>query len=190
MGELKEAVSGWAQSVARNAGWLMVLGAVTVVAGILAIGSPLAAGLGVSFLVGVAMIVAGAARIVGAFSAGSFGQGALAFLGGMLSFVAGAVIAARPAFGLETLTLVLAAYLLVDGVSGAVLAFHVRPQKGWGWMLFSAVLGVMLGFMLLWSWPLSGLWAIGTLVGINLVSSGATLISVGSAARGLAKQAA
>jgi uncharacterized membrane protein HdeD (DUF308 family) len=163
---------------------------VTVIAGIMAVGSPLGAGLAVTVVVGIAMVIAGGARIVGAFSAGSFGQGALAFIGGILAFVAGAISVARPGLGLEALTLMLSAYLLVDGVSGGVLAFHVRPQKGWGWMLFSAALSVIFGFMLLWDWPLSGLWAVGTLVGINLIFSGATLVSVGSAARGLAKQVA
>jgi uncharacterized membrane protein HdeD (DUF308 family) len=190
MSELKEAVSNWAQSAARNAGWLMALGVVTVIAGVMAVASPLTAGLGVAVIVGVAMMIAGVARTIGAFRAGSFGQGALALIGGMLAFVAGAVMAARPGLGLEALTLMLAAYLLVDGVAGAVLAFHVRPRKGWGWMLFSAALNVILGFMLLSDWPLSGLWAVGTLVGINLIFSGATLVSVGSAARGLARQVA
>jgi uncharacterized membrane protein HdeD (DUF308 family) len=55
-------------------------------------------------------------------------------------------------------------------------------------MLFSAALGVILGFMLLKEWPLSGLWAIGTLVGINLVFSGASMVAIGSAARGVAKR--
>ena len=190
MSELREAVGSWAQRAAKNAGWLVALGVVTVVAGILAVGSPLAAGLGVSVLVGIAMAVAGVARTMGAFRAGSFGQGALALIGGILAFVAGVIMAARPGLGLEALTLMLAAYLLVDGVSGGVLAFHVRPQKGWGWMLFSAAASVILGFLLLRDWPLSGLWAVGTLVGINLIFSGATLVSVGSAARGLAKQVA
>jgi uncharacterized membrane protein HdeD (DUF308 family) len=57
-------------------------------------------------------------------------------------------------------------------------------------MLFSAVMGVILGFLLLREWPLSGVWAIGTLVGINLLFSGFSMISVGSAARGLAKKLA
>ena len=187
MNEFKEAVSGWAQSAAKNAGWLIALGVVTAIAGFLTIASPLAAGLGVAFIVGVAMTIAGVARTVGAFSAGSFGQGALAVIGGILSFVAGVIIAARPGLGLEVLSLMLGAYLLVDGVSGAVLAFHVRPQKGWGWMLFSAALSVLLGFLLLRDWPLSGMWAVGTLVGMNLIFSGAALASVGSAARGLIK---
>lgn len=190
MSELREAVGSWAQRAAKNAGWLIALGVVTVIAGIMAVGSPLAAGLAVSVLVGLALVIAGVARTMGAFRAGSFGQGALAFIGGILAFVSGAISVARPGLGLEALTLMLAAYLLVDGVSGGVLAFHVRPQKGWGWMLFSAAASVILGFLLLRDWPLSGLWAVGTLVGINLIFSGATLVSVGSAARGLAKQVA
>jgi uncharacterized membrane protein HdeD (DUF308 family) len=190
MSEFREAVSSWAQRAAKNAGWLVALGAVTVIAGVMAVGSPLAAGLAVSVVVGLALVIAGVARTLGVFRAGSFGQGALAFIGGMLAFVAGAISMTRPGLGLEALTLMLGGYLLVDGVSGGVLAFHVRPQMGWGWIFFSAALSVLLGFMLLWDWPLSGLWTVGTLVGINLIFSGATLVSVGSAAGGLAKQVA
>jgi uncharacterized membrane protein HdeD (DUF308 family) len=134
------------------------------------------------------MVIAGVARTVGAFHAGSFGQGALAFIGGILTFVAGMILAARPGVGLATLTLLLAGYLLVDGIAGALLAFHVRPEKGWGWMLFSAAMAVVLGFLLLREWPLSGLWAIGTLVGINLLFAGSSIVSIGSAARSLAKR--
>ena len=55
-------------------------------------------------------------------------------------------------------------------------------------MLFSAVMGVLLGFLLLREWPLSGTWAIGTLVGVNLILSGFSMISIGSAARSAAKE--
>jgi uncharacterized membrane protein HdeD (DUF308 family) len=188
MESIREAVSGWAQEAKKNAGWLVVLGVVTVIAGFLAMASPLVAGLSVTVLIGIAMVIAGVARTIGAFHAGSFGQGALAFVGGILTFAAGVILAARPGIGLATLTLVLGGYLLVDGISGALLAFHVRPEKGWGWMLFSAAMGVVLGILLLKEWPLSGVWAIGTLVGINLVFAGFTFISVGSTARSLAKK--
>jgi uncharacterized membrane protein HdeD (DUF308 family) len=188
MGDLRETIGSWAQSAAKNAGWIVALGVVTVIAGFLAMGSPLASGVVVVVFIGVAMAIAGIARTVGAFSAGSFGQGALAFIGGILTFGAGLILAARPGIGLTTLTLLLGGYLLVDGISSAILAFHVRPEKGWGSMLFSAVMGVILGFLLLREWPLSGLWAIGTLVGVNLLFSGFSMISVGSAARGLAKR--
>jgi len=188
MESIREAVSGWAEQAKKHAGWLVVLGVVTVIAGFLAMASPLLAGLSVTVLIGIAMVIAGVARTIGAFQAGSFGQGALAFVGGILTFAAGVILAAKPGIGLATLTLVLGGYLLVDGISGAVLAFHVRPEKGWGWMLFSAVMGVVLGILLLKEWPLSGAWAIGTLVGINLVFAGFTFISVGSTARSVAKK--
>ncbi|MGE5197997.1 MAG: HdeD family acid-resistance protein [Rhodospirillaceae bacterium] len=188
MGQLREAVSSWAQTAAKNAGWIMVLGIVTVVAGFLAMGSPLAAGLTVVVLIGIALVIGGVARIIGAFSAGSFGQGTLAFIGGMITFVAGLALTGRPGIGLTTLTLMLGVLLVVDGISNAILAFKVRPEKGWGSMLFSAVMGVLLGFLLLREWPLSGTWAIGTLVGVNLVFSGFSMISIGSAGRSVAKK--
>jgi uncharacterized membrane protein HdeD (DUF308 family) len=190
MESIKEAVNDWGSEAKKNTGWLVVLGVVTVIAGVLAMGSPLASGLTVAFLIGVAMTIGGVARTVGAFSAGSFGQGALAFVGGILTFGAGLILAARPGIGLATLTLLLGGSLVVDGISGVVLAFRVRPAKGWGWMLFSGALGVALGVLLLREWPLSGLWAIGTLVGANLVFSGFSIISVGTAARSVANRLA
>ena len=190
MENIRDTASNWAREAKKNAGWIVALGVVTIIAGFLAMGSPLASGLTVAIIIGVSMTIGGVARTIGAFSAGSFGQGTLAFIGGILTFVAGLIVVARPGIGLATLTLMLGGYLLVDGMSGAVLAFQVRPEKGWGWMLFSAAMGVVLGFLLLSDWPLSGQWAIGTLVGINLIFSGFSIISVGSAARSVAKRLA
>ena len=188
MENVRDVVSGWVQEAKNNALWLVALGVLTVIAGILAIASPLLSGLIVVVLIGVALAIGGVARTIAAFSAGSFGQGALAFIGGILTFGAGLILGARPGIGLATLTLMLGAYLLIDGISSAVLAFHVRPVSGWGSILFSAVMAVILGFLLLREWPLSGMWAIGTLLGVNLLVSGFSLISVGSAARSLAKR--
>ena len=185
---LREKIGTWAQQAGKNAGLLVALGVLTVIAGILSMASPLISGLGVAIAIGLAMTVAGIARTVAAFSAGSFGQGALAFIGGILTFVAGIILVARPGSGLAGLTLMLGGYLLVDGISGAILAFHVRPESGWGWMLFSAAMAFVLGILLLKDWPLSGNWAIGTLVGVNLVFAGFSLISVGATGRALARK--
>ena len=188
MENVRDVVSGWVQEAKNNALWLVALGVLTVIAGILAIASPLLSGLTVVVLIGVALAIGGVARTIAAFSAGSFGQGALAFIGGILTFGTGLILAARPGIGLATLTLMLGAYLLIDGISSAVLAFHMRPVSGWGSILFSAVMAVILGFFLLREWPLSGMWAIGTLLGVNLLVSGFSIISVGSTARSLAKR--
>jgi len=184
----REAASGWVQEAKKNAGWLVALGVLTVIAGCLAVASPLLSGLSVVVFIGVALALGGIARTIAAFSAGSFGQDTLAFIGGILTFGAGLILAARPGIGLATLTLMLGAYLLADGISSTVLALRVRPESGWGFMLFSAVMGVILGFLLLREWPVSGVWAIGTLLGVNLLVNGFSMISVGSAARSLAKR--
>jgi len=186
MADIRDAASSWAHEAKKNAGWLVVLGVVTVIAGFLSVGSPLASGLAVTFIIGFAVTIGGVARTIGAFSAGSFGQGALGFIGGILTLGAGLILVARPGIGLETLTLLLGACLVVDGIAGAILAFNVRPETGWGWMLFSAAMALVLGIFLLSEWPLSGVWAIGTLVGINLIFAGFSLIFVGAAARSLA----
>jgi len=190
MDNVRDALTGWAENAKRNAGMIILLGVITAIAGFLALVMPWAGGIGVTVFVGFALMVGGVARIMAAFNAGSFGRGALAFIGGALCLLAGAVMVARPGVGLATLTLMLGAYLLVDCIFGAVLAFQVRPEKGWGWMLFSAVMAGILGFLLLREWPLTGIWAIGTLVGINLLFAGFSMISIGSAARKLVKQAA
>jgi len=182
-------MAGWLDDAKKNAGRMRVLGIIAVVAGFLALAMPWASGVGVAVTVGVALMIGGIARLVGAFSAGSFGRGTLAFIGGALCLLAGVIMVARPGSGLAALTLMLGSYLIVDGIFGAVLAFQVRPEKGWGWMLFSAVMSGILGFLLLREWPLTGLWAIGTLVGINLLFAGFSMISIGSSARKLASQA-
>jgi len=115
MENVREVVSGWVQEAKKNAGWLVALGVLTVIAGCLAIASPLLTGLTVVVLIGIALAIGGVARTIAAFSAGSFGQGTLAFIGGILTFGAGLILAARPGIGLATLTLILGAYLRASG---------------------------------------------------------------------------
>ncbi len=190
MESARESLTSWVEDARKNAGMIVVLGVVTVIAGFLSLVMPWAGGVGAAVFVGVALVVGGVARLVAAFSAGSFGRGALAFIGGALTTLAGFIMVARPGTGVAALTLMLGAYLLVDGIFGAILAFQVRPEKGWGWMLFGAAMSVVLGFLLLKEWPLTGLWAVGTLVGVNLLFAGFTMISIGYAARKMTKAAA
>jgi uncharacterized membrane protein HdeD (DUF308 family) len=176
-------MAGWLEAASQNAGRLTMFGVIAVIAGVLALAMPWASGVGVAITIGVALLFGGTARLIGAFSAGSFGRGALAFIGAALTLLAGAIMVVQPGWGLATLTLMLGAFLLADGVSGALLAFQVKPAQGWGWMLFSAAMSLLLGFLLLNEWPLTGLWAIGTLFGAHLLFAGLTMISIGSAAK-------
>jgi uncharacterized membrane protein HdeD (DUF308 family) len=60
-------------------------------------------------------------------------------------------------------------------------AFRYRPAAGWGWLLLSGVLSLLLAWLIWAQWPLSGWWAIGVLVGVNLLGTGAALVTLASA---------
>ena len=176
--------NAWLKDAKKNAGWLIALGVISVIVGMLAIGSPMVAGMSVSMVVGAMLLIAGIGHLIGAFKAGSFGSGLLGFLGGALTTVAGVVMFFRPVVGLEVLTILLAIYLIFDGISGIILGFRVRALgRGWGWLVFSGVLGLVLGVLIYRQWPVSGVWAIGTLVGIHILFRGWSLIAIGLAAK-------
>lgn len=177
-------VTSWAKDAKKNAGWLIAIGMLGIVIGFMAIGSPLVAGKSVAVVVGVFLVIAGLTQLVGAFKAGSFGSGALGLTGGLLTSLAGLLMFCRPLFGLGALAIILGIYFFTDGIWGIGLAFRVKPEKGWGWMLISGVLTLLLGFFIFRQWPLSGAWAVGMLVGIHLIFRGISLIAFGAAARG------
>ena len=187
MDNMNETAKEWMSKAKKNAGLILVLGIVTVIAGFFSLLWPLMSGLAIAMVIGFMFLVGGIARLAGAFSAGSFGRGTLVFIGGALTLVAGVILIGRPGLGLATLTFVLGAFLMTDGVFSFVLAFQMRPDKGWGGVLMNAILSFLLGILLLVEWPLSGLWAIGTLFGIHIMFTGFTIISIGSTARKLAK---
>ena len=176
-------------TIKRHAGLGMALGIGIVIAGALAVISPFIAGLSVTIAVGVLMIATGVSRLFLAFKMGTFGRGLLMFVLGALTLVAGGYLVARPGMGLATLTLVLAAYLFVDGVVEIIYAFRLRPIKGWGWRLFSGIAALVLGVMIWRQFPVSGMWAVGTIAGIHMIFAGSSMASLSRAARGAAKEA-
>ncbi|HET6417497.1 MAG TPA: HdeD family acid-resistance protein [Polyangiales bacterium] len=176
-------------TIKRHAGVGTAVGILVVVAGILALLSPLVAGLAIAIAVGVLLIASGVSRLFLAFRMGSFGHGLLVFVLGALAIIIGGYMISRPGMALGTLTLVLAVYFAVDGVFQILWAFRLRPIKGWGWALFSGIVSLALGVMIWRQFPVSGVWAVGTLAGIQMVFGGSSVASVCAAARGAAKDA-
>jgi len=169
--------------IKRHAGVGMAVGVIAVVAGVLALMSPLVAGLSVALVVAVLLIASGVSRLFLAFRMGSFGHGLLVFLIGLLSIIVGAYMLGRPGMALATLTLVLAVFFFVDGIFEIVWAFRLRPIRGWGWTLLSGVVALALGIMIWRQYPVSGLWAVGTLAGVHLIFGGTAVASICGAAR-------
>jgi len=83
---------------------------------------------------------------------------------------------------------VLAFTFIVQGVLEIISSLRMRPHEGWGWVLVAGILGVIVGLMILGEFPTSAAWAIGLLVGINLIVSGIAYIALAMRARRLENQ--
>ncbi len=176
-----------AGAVQRSSRMMTVIGTLTVLLGVLCLAVPFVAGMAVVRVVGFLLIMGGVMRSILAFKAGSFGKGLLALLIGVVTLIAGVLIFAQPLRGLTTLALILAAYFVVDGFSEIAVAFRAKPNPGWTWLLLGGAVSLVLGVMIWRQWPVSGTWAIGTLVGIKLIFAGWAEIAMAAAAKALAR---
>lgn len=163
---------------ARQAKWL---GVFLIALGLVALAAPLAAGLYFMVMVGLLLLLSGAAQLYLAFQGASLGEGVGMALLGLLAFICGCYVLLQPGTALMALTFVLAGFFFAQGIIEILGGFGARPEKGWGWLAASGAISVLLAVMIWSQMPLSGTWAIGTLVGIRLVMSGASILFIGSA---------
>ena len=176
----------WMDEAKKNSGFLIFLGILTVIFGVVAVGSPLITGVAVSVFVGFLLLASGVARIVHALKSKQWGTGFWGTVIGLLGVIAGLLMIFRPMVGLVTMAMLLAIYFLVDGISEIIAAFKIKPDQGWGWLLFNGIVAVLLGLMIWRQWPVSGAWAIGLLVGIHILITGWSMIILGTGARRVA----
>lgn len=177
------------EGINGNATIAIVVGILMLVSGMLAVASPLIAGAWLMFIVGILFVIGGISQCVLAFKAGALGRGIVHFLLGGITVIAGLFMAQQPLAALAAATLFLAAYLICAGLIEAVTALSVRPAGGWGWLLANGIVSLLLGILLWRQFPISGVWAIGVLLGLKLMMGGATLLGLGLAARRGVRQA-
>ena len=165
-------------------GWLVGAGIVTILFGILCILSPYFASGFIVTMVGIFLILASGIQIAEGIhlKKGTQGRGWVIFAG-ILGVLFGLFLVARPLHGVAILTFVLAVFLIVEGVLGTAGALDLKPQVGWGWMLFSAIMSIIVGLMLWTNFPDMGAWAIGTFFGIHMIFLGVAHVQLGRAAR-------
>lgn len=187
--EVAQIKSGLLDGIKSNARLAVITGIIMLVCGILAIISPFIAGLSVTVMVGALLLVSGISQCFLAFQAGAFGKGLLIFIMGALTVVAGGYLIGQPVSGLAAITIFLAAYFVVTGIFELIGAFQIRGADGWGWMLFNAIITLVLGVMIWRQFPMSGVWAVGTLFGVKMIFSGWALFLIGRGVRGAAKEA-
>jgi uncharacterized membrane protein HdeD (DUF308 family) len=166
---------------------MTILGVLAIVLGILCLLAPGMTGISVLSLIGFLVLAAGIVRMLWAFAAGSLGRGVLMFAVGGLTVLCGAALIAHPMFASGVLTLLLAVYFLADGIAEVMAGIRLRPLPGAGWLTFGGIVSVLLGLMIWRQFPLSGVFAIGILLGIKLFLVGLIMITGGSVARSAAK---
>ena len=169
--------------VSRNWGWLVALGVLSVILGIIGLGMTLLLTLVSVLYFGVLMIVVGGVQVFQAFKCTGWKSVLFHVLIGLLYVVAGIMIVTFPLFASLALTWTLAIILIAVGVLRLVVAAHHRGTPGWGWALAGGVVTILLGLMILARWPLDALWVIGLFIAVELIVNGWTLIFVGLAAR-------
>ena len=166
--------------------WKIVAGcgAFLAILGVIAIVLPQIATISTEMLVGWLFLIGGALRLMVALrlqsTAGNWGTLAAA----VLSIGLGIILIGWPLEGERTLTMLLIAFFILQGI--AVILFAINLSKSlpnWSWTLLSGVVDLLLAGLIWQNWPSSATWAIGLLVGVNLLFSGLSLIMLGLAAR-------
>jgi uncharacterized membrane protein HdeD (DUF308 family) len=177
-----------ATDIKHSGGWLVALGAVTILAGMVAVALPLAAGVTFAWFVGVVLLVVGILQFVGAWRARAWGGQTADLVGGVLYVVAGILAVAFPMAMLAVLALAIAIFLMLRGAYQTWAALRIKPARGWGWLLFGGVLALVLGLLLLLGWPDKTVWVIGLFVGIELIFTGWTYAFLGVGIRGIGSE--
>jgi uncharacterized membrane protein HdeD (DUF308 family) len=164
-------------------GWILALGIVYVIAGFVALGSVVLATVASVLIVGVMMIVAGVAEIINAFQLKGWGKFLLWALLGALYIVAGFVTFENPLLAAAVLTLLLGASLVVSGIMRIILAFSMKREQPWVWLLLSSIITLLLGLLILAHWPISSVYVLGIFLGVDLVMAGVGWIALSLALR-------
>jgi uncharacterized membrane protein HdeD (DUF308 family) len=176
---------GGAKSIREH--WLLFLieGIVLLVLGGAAILVPGIATLAATFFFGWLLIIGGGVGLVTTLM-GRHAPGLLwSLLSAVIAIAAGIILIGWPIPGMLSLTLVLAAFLMIDGVISIFYALEHRrhASQRWIWLLVNGVLDLVLAGLILWWLPHSAAWVLGLILGIDLVFGGTALIAMALAAR-------
>ena len=175
----------WPESIKSHWKLFLIEGIVLVVLGIAAVLIPVLATLAVSIFLGWLFLMGG---IVGAVTT-LMGRHAPGFwwslLSAFITIVAGLYLVGWPFAGAVSLTVVLAAYLVAEGIASMLFAYEHRGQLSsrWGWVFLNGVIDLFLAGIIIWLLPLAAVWALGLIIGIDFIFGGASLIGMALAVR-------
>jgi uncharacterized membrane protein HdeD (DUF308 family) len=157
----------------KNWRWMMTLGIIFIILGAIGLGMDLFLTIASVLAFGVLLLIGGLSQLVHAVMYCKGWHGILTHaVNALLYLVVGAVIVNDPLVASALLTLIIGISLIMIGILRAVTALQNRGALAWQWALFSGVLSILIGFMIMAHWPASGLWAIGLFVALELIIAG------------------
>jgi uncharacterized membrane protein HdeD (DUF308 family) len=179
---LGRAVAG---AIREHWGLFLAEGIILVLLGVIAIVVPPIATIAFTLIVGWVFLFSGAAGLFTTFYVGRSPGFWWSLLSALIGIAAGLILIARPVTGSLSLTLVLIAFFVVEGIASIMYAIDHRGQASarWGWMLVSGIIDLILAVIILLGLPGTAIWALGLLVGINMVFGGSALIAMALSAR-------
>jgi len=170
-----------------RAHWKLFLfqGVVMIILGIIAVAMPAAATVAIDIYVGWLFLLSGIVGLVAMFSAGNLSTLLWTLVTALLSVVVGVMLIWQPVAGAFSLTLVLTAFFIAEGIFQTVSSFSYRDviPGSWGWLLASGISDLLLAGIIIWAWPTSAQWVLGLVVGVNLATSGAAVVMMAIAGR-------
>lgn len=180
-------MSEMTDAVKADGNKMTLFGVLAIVLGILCLLAPGVTGISVLSVLGFIVLAAGVVRMIWAFAAGSLGRGLLMFAIGGLTLLCGVTLIAHPMFASGVFTIMLAVYFVADGIAELIAGIQSRPVPGAGWLMFAGIVSILLGIMIWRQFPLSGVLAIGILLGIKLFFVGLIMVTGGSVVRSAAR---
>lgn len=178
------------ESLVKGAARFRMLTAILmIVFGVLALFMPGLTGIAASILFGWIILIAGFVHLAYAFSAGGVGSFLSRVLVSVIYIVGGLYLVFNPGLALGAFTLVIAAVFVVEGVFQVIAFFSSRGMPGAGWLLVDGLIAIALGALIWQNWPSSSAWALGTLIGVNLVVSGFSRLMAAAALKRIAAMA-
>jgi uncharacterized membrane protein HdeD (DUF308 family) len=174
-----------AQSIREHWKLFLAEGIILVILGIIGIIVPPIATLAVEIFVGWLLLISGIAGLITTFGARHAPGFWWSLLSALLGIAAGAVLLLWPVSGIVSLTILLIAFFIIEGVISIMYAVeHKRELSGqWGWMLVSGIIDLVLAAIIFAGLPWTAVWALGLLVGINMLFGGSALIAMAMHAR-------
>jgi uncharacterized membrane protein HdeD (DUF308 family) len=146
-----------------------------IVGGIIALFYPILSSFAVVLFLGWVLIISGIVQGISLIGAQYVPHFWLQLISVVLSVIIGVLLLRHPGAGLLTITLLLIVFFMVEGISKLIFALTIRPFPNWGWVLASGIVGILLSFYLWASLPITAIWLLGVLLGIQLICEGAAL---------------